>query len=717
VALITVWISWSSYQNLGQMNERMQQMYQDRLKPVAISGDMNGALLVIRGDLWRLIGDRDKGARREMANSIVKQQSRLDESIAKFEKSTLSPKSKELLAKLKGQLDAYRSVRDRSVQLSLMGKDDEASKATADVRDVQNPCRQTLADLIEVGTREAEEEAAANAVAAASMKLRLMISVAVAMLMALLVGFTITRTISRKVSTLKQAAEKLATGDVRVEIRDNDQDELGQLGVAFQTLVDSIKLRSKEVEAIAAGDLSAEVRPTSEEDVLGRSLVRAVAALKGLIAEAGWLTKAAVAGELSTRGRVEKFEGDYRKIVEGVNGTLDAVIGPLNVSAEYVDRISKGDIPPRITDNYNGDFNAIKDNLNVLIDANNGIVAAAEGMAKGDLTVSMAERSDKDKLIQALGAMVAGISRVVTDIKSMANEVAGGSSSMSTATAELSQGATEQSAAAEEASSSMEEMVANIKQNAENAQQTERIAVKSAEEAKRTGVSVGEAVNAMKEIASRISIIEEIARQTNMLALNAAIEAARAGEHGKGFAVVAAEVRKLAERSQKAAGEINQLSTSTVTVAERAGEMLERLVPDIQKTAELVQEINAASTEQNTGAQQINQALQQLEQVIQQNAAASEEMASTSEELSGQADQMLTTINFFRVDARGEDGALRRPPQRSARPALASDPKRDLQRLARKVEAGPKPAAKSGVALDLKDGEDNHEHSFERFGH
>ena len=153
----------------------------------------------------------------------------------------------------------------------------------------------------------------------------------------------------------------------------------------------------------------------------------------------------------------------------------------------------------------------------------------------------------------------------------------------------------------------------------------------------------------MKEIAAKISIIEEIARQTNLLALNAAIEAARAGEHGKGFAVVATEVRKLAERSQLAAGEINKLSASSVEVAEKAGEMLTRIVPDIQRTAELVSEINAASNEQNAGAEQINKAIQQLDKVIQQNASATEEMASTSEELSSQAEQLQETISFFRI--------------------------------------------------------------------
>jgi methyl-accepting chemotaxis protein len=214
---------------------------------------------------------------------------------------------------------------------------------------------------------------------------------------------------------------------------------------------------------------------------------------------------------------------------------------------------------------------------------------------------------------------------------------------------------------------------------------------------------------------NKISIIEEIARQTNMLALNAAIEAARAGEHGKGFAVVAAEVRKLAERSQKAAGEINQLSASSVKVAEKAGEMLEKLVPDIQKTAELVKEISAASNEQNTGAEQINTALQQLEKIIQQNASASEEMASTSEELSGQAEQLLGTINFFHVAE-----AEQTMPQRAKAPGRSAS--KPLGRLSAALETHKTapPAEKSkkngkpGFSLSVG-GRDQMDSEFERF--
>ncbi|AAR34674.1 MCP four helix bundle domain-containing protein [Geobacter sulfurreducens] len=278
-------------------------------------------------------------------------------------------------------------------------------------------------------------------------------------------------------------------------------------------------------------------------------------------------------------------------------------------------------------------------------------VDVSNRLSEGDLTVTI-EATSKDETGQLLAAMhnmVEKLKGVVADVKSAADNVAAGSQELSSSSEEMSQGATEQAAAAEEASSSMEQMSSNIRQNADNATQTEKIALKSAADAKQGGTAVAETVVAMKEIASKISIIEEIARQTNLLALNAAIEAARAGEHGKGFAVVAAEVRKLAERSQKAAGEISELSASSVQVAEEAGEMLTRIVPDIQRTAELVQEISAACKEQDTGAEQINKAIQQLDQVIQQNASASEEMASTSEELASQAEQLQETIAFFKT--------------------------------------------------------------------
>jgi methyl-accepting chemotaxis protein len=344
----------------------------------------------------------------------------------------------------------------------------------------------------------------------------------------------------------------------------------------------------------------------------------------------------------------------------------------------------------------------------------------AEKISNGDLTVNMESGRKVDTgIFAALKNMVEKLRGIVGDVIASSENVASGSEELSSTSEEMSQGASEQASAAEEASSSMEQMAANIRQNADNAQETEKIARKASEDAQEGGKAVTAAVGAMKQIANKISIIEEISRQTNLLALNAAIEAARAGEHGKGFAVVAAEVRKLAERSQEAAGEITELSTSSVEVAEKAGEMLAKLVPDIQKTAELVQEISAASNEQNSGADQINKAIQQLDTVTQQNASASEEMSSTSEELSSQAEHLQSIISFFNIgngDGR-RMGSYRKVKQigKVAAGAKIAHIAHGAQNAPEKATATAGAAKPEGVALNMGGGKDKTDDDFEKY--
>ncbi len=349
----------------------------------------------------------------------------------------------------------------------------------------------------------------------------------------------------------------------------------------------------------------------------------------------------------------------------------------------------------------------------------NKSVEVSNRLAEGDLTMELEVKSKDEtgQLLNAMKHMIDKLREVVADVKLAAENVASGSQELSAGSEQMSQGATEQASAAEEVSSSMEEMSSNVKQNADNAQQTQKIALKAAEDARVGGRAVMETVNAMKEIASKISIIEEIARQTNLLALNAAIEAARAGEHGKGFAVVASEVRKLAERSQTAAAEISQLSGTSVQVAEQAGEMLTKIVPDIQKTAELVQEITAASNEQNIGAEQINRAIQQLDQVIQQNAGAAEEMASTAEELASQAEQLQIAISFFRVNGAGSGVKREQITVKTAPKAVHSIKIGHIKKEAKgAVAAAVVTAGKpQGIALDMGNGGDRLDDEFEKF--
>ncbi len=346
-------------------------------------------------------------------------------------------------------------------------------------------------------------------------------------------------------------------------------------------------------------------------------------------------------------------------------------------------------------------------------------VGLANAVAAGDLTRTVVAKTNDEvgDLVTALNGTVEKLRQVVGDALQAAEAVSSGSQELSASAEQLSQGSTEQASSTEEASSSMEEMAANVKQNAENAATTEKMAGQSAKDAEASGIAVGKAVDAMQTIAAKINIVQEIARQTDLLALNAAVEAARAGEHGKGFAVVASEVRKLAERSQAAAAEIGTLSTDTVKVAQEAGAMLAKLVPDIKKTAELVEEITAACREQDVGSTQINQAIQQLDKVTQQNAAASEQVSATSEELAAQAEQLQSTIAFFRLDDHGghqavaqpiaTDRAVKQLRGKAASMAAAIQPKKAPARPARKVSNG-------GFAFDMDSGEDQDDAAFHR---
>jgi methyl-accepting chemotaxis protein len=483
----------------------------------------------------------------------------------------------------------------------------------------------------------------------------------------------------------------------------------------LDAVIGPLNVAASYVDQISKGAIPAKITDSYNGDfnTLKNNLNTCIDAVNALVSDAAMLAKAAVDGKLATRADATKHQGDFRKIVSGVNDTLDAVIGPLNVAASYVDQISRGAIPAKITDPYNGDFNTLKNNLNTCIDAVNALVidalmlanAAVEGrletradaskhqgdfqkivkgvndtldnvvgpinevrrimgaMSEGDLsqTITTAYRGDFDELKSAINQTVVKLVEIIGEVRAAADNLTNAAGQVSATAQSLSQSSSEQAASVEETTSSMEQMTASISQNTENAKVTDGMASKAAKEAAEGGEAVSKTVDDMKSIASKIGIIDDIAYQTNLLALNAAIEAARAGDHGKGFAVVAAEVRKLAERSQVAAQEIGNLASSSVKQAERAGTLLTEMVPTIRKTSDLVQEIASASSEQSSGVAQINGAMGQLNQATQQNASASEELAATAEELGSQAEQLQQTMTFFRLDDNSRSSTRKAP--------------------------------------------------------
>lgn len=376
------------------------------------------------------------------------------------------------------------------------------------------------------------------------------------------------------------------------------------------------------------------------------------------------------------------------KLTKGLNSLA---IGDLNIDM----KVAAADEDTLETSRM---FTDINNAVHQTVKANREVVSKAQMIAAGDLTVTLEKRSENDELMQSLTDMVKSTGKIISEFKLAAENISSSSQQMSSTAQEMSQGATEQASSAEEVSSSMEQMAANIQQNTENSQQTQKIALSAAEGITKVAEAARKTLTNIEEIADKVSIIGEIARQTNILALNAAVEAARAGEHGKGFAVVAAEVRKLAERSQIAAVEIDTLTKTSVKETDESGKLMEALVPEINKTAKLVQEITASSLEQNSGAEQVNNAIQQLNQVTQQNAAASEEVATSSEELSSQAEQLLESVRFFKLE---ESGISNR--QKVSKPAHHVSIAHAPAKVNHAIQ--PKQAKKAGFILNMDKGD------------
>jgi methyl-accepting chemotaxis protein len=446
----------------------------------------------------------------------------------------------------------------------------------------------------------------------------------------------------------------------------------------------------------------------SENDKLVPAIIAMMEAVKGMVDESVALTEAAKAGKLATRADASQFKGEFGHVIRGVNETLNEVIGPLNVAAEYVDRISKGEIPPQIVNEYQGDFNELKNNLNNMIGYLSEMSQAATEIAQGNLGVQIQPASDRDVLGQAFAQMTANLQAVVGDIVLTSEKLAAGDltvqpassyqgefvkiksaleaaltglnrtmrqthlvvtqvtqsvSQVQSVSQDLATGAQEQSSAVEEVTSNLEHTDGQVKATAESATLANELVGQAAsladvgqQKMKTLTTAMGAIASSSQEIAKIIKVIDDIAFQTNLLALNAAVEAARAGQAGRGFAVVAQEVRNLAERSAKAAKSTAELIESSgqrvregVEITGETDVALGEIVENVVKVRDLVGEIAAASEEQTTSLAQISKAMSQVNGGAQSASAQSEQLASTADELNGLAEQLRQEVDRFQL--------------------------------------------------------------------
>jgi methyl-accepting chemotaxis protein len=545
----------------------------------------------------------------------------------------------------------------------------------------------------------AATDRAADASQAMAQKI-LTITMILGALVAVAFGYMLSRSITAPLGKGVAMMQELAKGHLGLRLKMNRKDEIGVLAQTMDVFAEDLQTNVVgTMQKISAGDLSVDPVPKDGQDEIGPALKKTVESLRGLVAEAGMLSKAAVEGRLGTRGDADKFQGGYHQIVQGVNDTLDAVIGPLNVAANYVDRISKGDIPAKITDAYNGDFNTIKTNLNVCIDAVKLMIEDANMLSKAAVEGQLATRADATKhqgdfrrIIEGvnttLDAVIGPLNVVAEVMEKVANrdlsarmtgnyvgdfakirdsvnqaaenldqglqqvavaveQVATAAAQIGTGSQALAQGASEQASSLEEVSSSLQEMASMTRQNTGNAKEARSLAEGARGSANKGLESMNRLSEAMEKIKSSsdatakiVKTIDEIAFQTNLLALNAAVEAARAGDAGKGFAVVAEEVRNLAMRSAEAAKNTANMIEESVRNAESGvelnGEVLTKL-QDINGQANKVGEVMA---EIATASEQQTQGIDQVTTAVEQMNQLTQQNAANSEESASAAEEL-----------------------------------------------------------------------------
>jgi methyl-accepting chemotaxis protein len=672
-AMIAGLVGWAGISGLTKIGNNADAMYNDQLIPIRDLGYATTSVQLARAEARDMLIEKNLNGRQKFIDAMSVEDKKIDSAIEEYSKTHLSKEEQEVLPKFKSALEQYRKVRVRVFELLLKGQDAAAwALMNGEAKQYATDMNENLRRLVDINVTMADEQQKQNKAAETAARTQVIGLLIFGVVAASGIGVFLARLIGRPMAAMQDAAEKLAVGDVNVTVELDSKDELGELARSFRNMIDMIKDRATVAQRLAAGDVQSEVTVRSDQDVLGKAFLQVIGALRKLIAEMDQLTTAAALGKLATRGNAQQFEGAYRRVVEGVNSTLDAVIGPLNMAAGYVDRISKGDIPPKITDNYVGDFNAIKNNLNQCIDAVYALVqdanmlskAAVEGkldtradatthagdfrkivagvnatldavvgplkevesalnkLADGDFTAQIEKQyaGEFNELKNAVNTMVAQVRSALLKIGKETNTLASASEQLGRVSQQMSASAEETAAQANVVSAASEQVSTNIQTVATGADEM--------------GASIKEIAKNTAEATKIANNAVQLSKTTNDTVRKLGTSSAEIGQVIKVITSIAQQTNLLALNATIEAARAGEAGKGFAVVANEVKELAKQTAQATEDISQKIQAIQEDASGAVTAIGQITEVIGQISDIQNTVATAIEEQSATTNEIS-----------------------------------------------------------------------------------